>query len=136
MQIGQMKRDDKEHNNGAWIKTIISIPGVSLKVKGWSSVAVTAFRSALERDVTADQRNPDGSVMDTVRMEIVMKTCAMVLVDWDGIEDGDKPLKFTEARAKKMIFDPNYVPFCDGIVAASVLADRRRMTEKRDAVKN
>ena len=142
MDVSQLKRNFKEHNEGTWIETVAGMPGVKLKVKGWNCPELTALRSKLERDATSDQRQDDGSLTDDVKFLMVRETVACALVDWSGLTMGEdskgkpKELPYSDDAAREMIFDPDFVPFADGVTMASTLADSKRMTKEAKVTKN
>lgn len=119
---------------GAWVGDIPNMPGLRLKVLGATSKAhVKANQAKLEmarkksrKDLTGDQ------VADCMREVLAEVT----LIEWDGITDGGKPVKFDRALAKKWMTSRNGRALADAVYWAAQKLDQDANTYVEEVTKN
>lgn len=137
MDIQSLKKDSAVIAEGQWIGDIPNMGDLRLRVRGSSSPRVVAVRARKQRAVPRDERLRDGSL--TVEKTIQIETEVLheaVLLDWDGLTDGGKPVKYDPSLAETWLTNPDFRDFADAVVWASAVADRGVADEKDKTAKN
>ncbi len=137
MDIQAIRKDSALITEGQWIDTIPNMGDLRLRVRGASSPRVVAVRARKQRAVPRNERLRDGSltVETTIRIETEVLHEA-VLLDWDGLTDGGKPVKYDPALAEEWLTNPDFRDFADAVVWASQVADRGIDDQKKDITEN
>lgn len=137
MDIQSLKKDAALITEGQWIGEIPNMGDLRLRVRGASSPRVVACRARKQRAVPRDERLRDGSLSidTTIRIETEVLHEA-VLLDWDGLTDGGKAVKYDEELAREWLTNPDFRDFADAVVWASGVADRGVVDQKEAAAKN
>lgn len=137
MDISNLKRDSTKVEGGQWVDNIPGMEDIRLRVRGLSSKHVAALRSRKERKVSRDGREADGSLKQEVALRILGEVLhEAVLLDWDGLSDGGKPLPFNSEIALEWLSNPDFTPFADAVVWAAGVVDRGRKDAKDNLEKN
>lgn len=119
---------------GAWVGDIPDLPGVRLKVLGSSAKAhvkanqakLEAARKKSRKDLSAEQ------AADCIREVLAEVT----LVDWDGITDGGKSVKFDRELAKKWLTSRNGKKLADAVFWAAQKLDQDANSYVESVTKN
>lgn len=137
MDIQSLKKDSAAIAEGQWIGEIPNMGDLRLRVRGASSPRVVAVRARKQRAVPRNERLRDGSltVETTIRIETEVLHEA-VLLDWDGLTDSGKPVKYDATLAETWLTNPDYRDFADAVVWASQVADRGVEDDKSKSAKN
>lgn len=125
MKMSDMALDPVRLEEGAWIDDIPEMEGLRLKVRGSNNADWRRLQSRLIEAVPRKKRI--GGRLDPDEQDRIMSSCLLncCLLDWDGLEDDDgKPLPYNKQMAQKLLTDPQYRRFRDGVVwAASIVGD-------------
>lgn len=137
MDIQSLKKNSAAIAEGQWIDDIPNMGDLRLKVRGASSTYVVGVRARKQRAVPRNERMRDGSLTPetTIRIETEVLHEA-VLLDWDGLTDGGKPVKYDQTLAREWLTNPDFRDFADAVVWASHVADRGVADQIEDAGKN
>lgn len=128
MEISTLKRDSAAVTAGQWVGDIPGLGDVRLRVRGLSSPIVVATRGRKERKVPRDQRERDGSLKADVGLELFGEVLhEAVLLDWEGLTDGGKPVPFDTDLARQWLTDPDFAFFADAVVYAAQIVDKGRV---------
>ncbi|MFT4076847.1 MAG: hypothetical protein QM647_15080 [Asticcacaulis sp.] len=137
MDIFSFEKDASAIKAGQWVSDIPGMGDARLKVRGMNSPAALALRSRKERKVGRDGRERDGSLKPAERLRI---TCEVlheaVLIDWDGLTEGGKPLPYSIEAAGKYLLNPNFEAFADAVTYAAGVVDQGRGETSEDLAKN
>lgn len=91
---------------GTWIDDIMGAPGLKLRVRGLSSRKVQAYRDGRYRRVPRRDRDAQGNLKAEAIAQITRETLAeVVLLEWDGIKQGGKPVAYSKDLARKWLLD-------------------------------
>lgn len=137
MEIQSLKKDSAAIAEGQWVDGIPGMGELRLKVRGASANAVMEVRARKQRNAPSEDRAPDGSL--TVKGALRIETEVLheaVLLDWDGLTDGGKPVKFDTALAKEWLTNPDFRDFADAVVWASGVVSRTTKAVKDKTAKN
>ncbi|GGZ21709.1 hypothetical protein [Asticcacaulis endophyticus] len=134
MDILDIKQDRAAIDAGDWVDNIPGLPGVRLKVRGTAGDTAENLRDAKLRALGPDAINVDGGVKDEVVERIAREVLhEAILLDWDGIESGGKPLPYSLEAARPLCLDKNFKNFQDKITWAAAKVVRIN-TGKREAL--
>lgn len=137
MDISNLKRDSARIEAGEWVGDIPNMGTLRLRVRGIGSKAYTATLSRLSRAVPKDQRLRDGGLKPDSAVRVMGEAMhEALLLEWDGLEDGDKPLKFDKALALEWMTNPDFRPFLDAVVYAANVVEGGRSEVVEDIAKN
>jgi hypothetical protein len=137
MEIKDLKKNSSAISAGQWVDDIPDMGELRLKVRGLSSPAVSALRARKERAVPRKQRNRDGTLKQATAMRISSEILAeIVLIDWEGITDGGKPVPYDKALATKWLTDLDYQDFANAGAWAAMLVDRGESDELEELAGN
>lgn len=136
MKLSDIALDTEGIENGVWVDDIPKLPGLRLKVRGSRS---KKWRQLTRKLLEAARMRRSASLLDEDENE-KMQTSLLLhagLVDWDGVErdDGEK-IPFNVIDAEKILTDPQYAFFREGVAWACDVASDRRAAEREDAAKN
>jgi hypothetical protein len=137
MDITSFKRDAAGIDAGQWVGDIPNTGDLRLRVRGFTSPTVVAVRSRKERAVERKDRRRDGGLKPEAAMRVLSETlCEVVLLDWDGITDGGKPVPYSKDLAKKWLSDPNMQPFADAVSWAAMVVDNGEAAKAEEIAGN
>lgn len=137
MDINSLILDQAAINDGTWVSDIPGMGDVRLKVRGMRADAVTELRARKTRALPKDQRGRDGAPNAAATKRILKEVLhEAVLLDWDGMADGGKPVPYDAARAKEWLTDPRFERFADAVVAAANYVDEGESGAIEDAAGN
>lgn len=107
MEIKEILLDEKALaavDDGVWIDDIPDALGVRLKVRGWSSEKVQSVKSFKERRASRKDRDATGALSHAANIRIVRELVSeAILLDWEGITDGGKPVPYSKDLARKWL---------------------------------
>ena len=125
MKMNEMTIDPDRLENGAWVDDIPEMEGLRLKVRGSQNSDWRRLQAKLLEAVPRKRRI--GGRVDQDDMERIITSCLLnaCLLDWDGLEGDDgQPISFSKPMAEKLLKEPEYRRFRDGVVyAASIVAE-------------
>lgn len=124
MDLKSLTRDRGEVNAGIWIKDIPNLDDIELKVRGLTSDEALLFKAEKERSAPRSDRLKDGNLKPEASFRIFSQMLAeVILIDWKGIEENGKPLKYSKEKARQIFADKNFLPFHDAVVWAAQVVD-------------
>lgn len=138
MDINNLILTDEALNvidNGAWFDDFEEAPGLRLKVRGLQSDASRDLLNQKQAQARAKNRNKpltDKQLAHCTR-EVLHE---VVLLDWDGLKDGDKPIKYSQELAKKWIMSRNGERFAGLVIHAAQQIDAQAGDFVEEVTKN
>lgn len=127
MDIGSFKRDSAAVEAGQWVEDIPQAGDLRLKVRGLTSPSVRALTHRLERAVSSDQRERDGSLKPDAALGIFCTVLAReVLMDWENLSQGGKAVSYDQKLAEKWLTDPDMAFFADAVTWAARIVDKAK----------
>lgn len=124
MEISSIKKDATLVASGEWIADIPGMGDVRLRVRGLTSPQVVALRSRLERKAPRADRNRDGSLKHEAAVRVMKQVLhEVVLLDWDGITDGGKPVPYSVEQASTWLYNDDFRVFADAVTWAASVVD-------------
>lgn len=137
MDINSIKRDAAAAAEGQWGSDIPGFGDARLKVRGQSAPKVIALLSRMQRAAPKADRNRDGSLKPEANIRIMGEVMhQVVLLDWDGLTDAGKALKYDAKLAKEWLTNPDFSAFADAVAWASAVVDRGDSDKAEDIAKN
>jgi len=137
MELSNLTRDSARIEAGEWVGDLPGMGDLRVKVRGTGSKIYTSVVSRLGRAVPKGQRNRDGSLLPETSLRIAGEAIhEAILLDWDGLSEGGKPVKFDKDLAKKLLTDPDYRPFFDAVVLAATIVENGRGELAEELEKN
>jgi hypothetical protein len=135
MKLSDAKIDPARLEEGAWVGNIPELTGLRLRVRGANNKDWRRIQSKLIEGVPRKKRvggRMDPDEQDRITAILLRETC---LLDWDGLEDDDgKPLPYSKEMAGKLLSDPQYAKFREGVMwAASIVAEQTEAEVEDDA---
>lgn len=120
MDIQNLKRDTAAATEGQWVEDIPEMGDLRLKVRGENSPKVAALRARKLRAVAKDKRGRDGMPVFSEMMRVTAEVLhEVILLDWDGLTNGGKPVKFDADLAREWLTNPDFQDFADAVAWAS-----------------
>src|SRR5262245_12290538 len=125
MKLGELTVDPNRVENGAWVSDIPELQGLRLKVRGNNNADWRRLQARLLDAVPRKKRmggRVDPEEQDRIISSCLLSTC---LLDWEGLEDEEgQPIPFSKQMAQKLLTEPEYRRFRDGVIwASNVVAD-------------
>jgi hypothetical protein len=115
MRLGQIADKGRLFQGGVW-KPIAALPGVEVKVRGLHSVE-DKHAEARARRAFGDVTIGDEENEKIVRTRLI----EAILIDWRGLErDDGSPLSYSREEAERMLTDPEYHFFRQGVFMAAL----------------
>lgn len=137
MDIQSLKKDVAASTEGQWVSDIPEMGQLRLRVRGENSPKVAALRARKLRAVPKDKRGRDGMPIFEEVMRVTTEVLhEAVLLDWDGLTDGGKPVKFSPELAKQWITDPDFQDFADAVAWASKIVANGQADQVEEAAGN
>lgn len=137
MDIKDLYFDAKRSSEGTWVGDLPEMGDLRLKVRG---LRCPEYRNRMERElrrVPRKLRDSTNEVLFDERLRITSKLVhEVLLLDWDGLTNDGKPLKYDPKLAAVWCTDPNYRRFADAVVYAASIADNASADTAQDAVGN
>lgn len=120
MDIQSIKRDVAASTEGKWISDIPGCGDLRLRVRGENSPKVAALRARKLRAVPKGKRDRDGAPTFEEMMRVTAEVLhEAVLLDWDGLTNGGKAVKYDADLAREWLTNPDYQEFADAVAWAS-----------------
>jgi hypothetical protein len=132
MKLSDITLDSERQEKGAWVEDIPELEGLKLLVRGINNSDWRRLQARLIETLPRKKRlagRIDTDEQDRIQSTCLMNTC---LVDWDGLETDDgKPIPYDKDMARKLLFEPEYRKFRDGVVwAANIVAEQTADDQK------
>lgn len=127
MDIKNLKQNSAAISAGQWVGQIPNMGDLRLKVRGMGSAQYGLAYSRRLQALTRDDRDRDGTALPSARIRVTAEALhEAVLLDWDGLESGGKPLAYDSDQAFLWLTDPDYVQFVDAVLYAARVVDNGR----------
>lgn len=140
MEITEILLSEKaiaEIDDGVWIDDIAEAPGLRLKVRGWSSQKVQSAKSFKERRTSRKERDATGAILHEAQIRIIRELVAeVILLDWDGLTEGGKPLPYSRELARKWLTSRTGDKFLGMVSDAATQVDNRLEDVAEELEKN
>lgn len=137
MRIGDIGINAAAVEEGRWIDTIPMLGDLRLKVRGLNNRDYRRLQQKLIAALPRDKRGAAG--VDIEEQDRIVAECLLrtVLLDWENLTEADgTPIPYSDAKARELLFEPQYAVFREGVAwAASAVADARE-ADVEDAAKN
>src|SRR5262245_40290355 len=135
MKLTEIAVDPDRVENGAWVDDIPELQGLRLKVRGNNNADWRRLQARLLDAVPRKKRmggRVDPDEQDKIIGSCLLSTC---LLDWDGLEDDDgAPIPYSKQMAQKLLNEPEYRRFRDGVIwASNVVADESETNAEETA---
>jgi hypothetical protein len=132
MKLSDIALDSERQEKGAWVEEIPELEGLKLLVRGinnndWRRLQAKLIETMPRKKRISGRIDPDEQ--DRIQSTCLLSAC---LLDWDGLEDDDgKPIPYEKDMARKLLFEPEYRKFRDGVVwAANMVAEQTSEDQK------
>ena len=111
MDLNQLKTDQDKKNEGVWVEIDSS---TELLIASNDSAD---YKRMLKKELRPYQKALQlGTLQDDIYEKVVVKCMANhILLDWKGLTDDGKPLKYSVDNAIKLLGDPQLKHFRDFI---------------------
>jgi len=134
MDLTRFKADPVREDDGVWAE-IDSATGARVKI---ARIGNRRYREAMSRRLKPYRRalrngTLDERVTERITAEVLAET---VLLDWDGLYEGDRLLPYAPDTAKRILADDAYKDFRDLVVELASDLDLYREQELEEAEKN
>lgn len=140
MDINEILLSEKaiaEIDDGVWIDDIADAPGIRLKVRGWSSEKVQAAKSFKERRAPRKERDATGALSHAAQIRIIRELVSdVILLDWEGLTEGGKPLPYSRELARKWLTSRTGDKFLGMVSDAATQVDNRLEDAAEELEKN
>lgn len=140
MEIHELLLSEKaiaEIDDGVWIDDITEAPGLRLKVRGWSSEKVQSLKSFKERRASRKERDASGNLVHAAQIRIIRELVAeVILLDWDGLTEGGKPVPYSKELARKWLTSRTGDKFLGMVSDAATQVDNRLEDVAEELEKN
>jgi len=100
MNLKELMTDKTLENEGVWIEDIF--PGVRVKMRAASYRPFMEFVEHKKKPYALMGKEPTNDEMNAIVSEGMAKH---LVLDWDGVEDDEGPVNFSEAVAKKTFLE-------------------------------
>lgn len=132
MELSSIRQNIKAIEAGAWVKDIPGLGDIALKVRGFSNADYARRSSELVAGLAPhEKRDPDMQVK--LARQLLLET---VLIDWRGLADGGKPVPYSREQAEKLLTEPEYRDFADGVSWAAAVVGKIGEEEVAASAKN
>lgn len=140
MDISEILLDEKTIaaiDDGVWIDDNPEAPGIRLKVRGWSSEKVQSLKSFKERRASRKERDASGNLVHAAQIRIIREVVAeAVLLDWEGLTEGGKPVPYSKELARKWLTSRTGDKFLGIVSEAATQVDNRLEDAAEELEKN
>lgn len=124
MDIDSLQVNPEAISEGRWIKDLPQMGDLELLVRGMTSPQVIDLRRKKVQGVPRNMRNRDGSPHYSEMVRITTEVLhEAVLLDWKGLVQKGKPIKYDKDLAKLWLTDPRFRRFADAVVEAAEYVD-------------
>lgn len=137
MKLNEVAIDVDRGENGAWVDDIPELQGLRLKVRSSQNNDWRKLLAKLTEAVPRKKRI--GGRMDPEEMDKILSSCLLncCLLDWEGLEDDDGlAIPFDKKMAQKLLVEPEYRRFRDGVLWAASIVGETVEAEREDVAGN
>lgn len=132
MELANIRVNPKAIEQGAWVKDIPGLGDIALKVRGTRNADYERRTSELVSALSQQERR-DPEVQAEIARRLLVET---VLIDWRGMTENGKPVAYDRALAEKLLTEPEYRDFADGVAWAAAMVGRIGEEEVKASAKN
>lgn len=126
MKLNDIKLTGQRIEQGAWVRSLPNLPGVAVKVRGYSNSDFKRKINELRSEYTPEQLQSD-DIQAEIQTRLLHET---ILENWAGIEDAP----YSSETALTLLSDPDYVVFRAAVeFAAGIVAQNGQSTLEEDA---
>lgn len=124
MDIQSLSIDVAAVEGGQWVGDLPGMGDLRLLVRGFSAPKVQALRARKLRRLPKPDRERDGQPKFEAAMRITAEVLhEAVLLGWEGLSDGGKPVKYDPDLAREWLTDPRFQRFADAVAMAAQIVD-------------
>ena len=124
MDINSLSVDIDAIQEGQWVGDLPGMGDLRLRVRGFMSPKVQSLRARKLRALPKVDRERDGQPKFEAALRVTAEVLhEAVLLDWDGLSDGGKPVKYSPDLARQWITDPSFQRFADAVAMAAQIVD-------------
>lgn len=137
MRLNEVAVDVDRGENGAWVGDIPELQGLRLKVRSSQNNDWRKLQAKLQDAVPRKKRI--GGRMDPEEMDKILSSCLLscCLLDWEGLEDDDgAAIPYDKKMAQKLLTEPEYRRFRDGVIWAASIVSENIETDREDVAGN
>lgn len=129
MDLNSLSVDLIAVEQGQWVDNIPDLGDIRLKVRGMGNAVSRKKQQDLYRALPMAKRT-DATELEKIQTQITLDT---ILLDWSGLTDNGEDVHYSHEMAAKILNDPRYQPFKDGVTWASqVVAEMRNASAKSE----
>lgn len=136
MDVKFLESDLEAINGGQWVDDIPGMGDLRIKVRGLQSEAYQNARNRRIRAASREDRTKNGLTEAAQRRITGEALAETVLLDWDGISDGGKKVKYDPKQALEWLTNPAFFRFYDAVVLSAVAVDNEDAYTIEDAAGN
>lgn len=109
MDLNAIRSRTEAANEGQWIDGSDVLDGVRLKLRSLQAPDIQKLIAVKERETLRVKRRRDGALTREESTRIFSEVIGeAVILDWEGITDGGKPLTFSRKQAIAFMTDPAF----------------------------
>ena len=124
MDINSLAIDIEAVQEGRWVGDLPEMGDLRLRVRGFSSPKVQALRARKLRALPKKDRERDGQPKFEAALRVTAEVLhEAVLLDWEGLTDGNKPLPYDADLARQWLTDARFQRFADAVATAAQIVD-------------
>ena len=137
MKLSDIALDSERQEKGAWVEDVPELEGLKLLVRGinnsdWRRLQAKLIDATPRKKRLAGRIDPDEQ--DRIQTKCLLNAC---LLDWDGLEEDDgKPIPYDKKLAEKLLTEPEYRKFRDGVVWAATIVAEQTNEEQKEILGN
>ena len=128
MDIRDLTRDAAAIEAGQWIGDLPGVPGLRLRVRGFTADTVRRTRERKRAELSPGAIGANGMVergeADRIGGEVLAEA---VLLEWDGLTQDGEAVPFSAALARTLCTAEPFAAFRDVVTEAAMRADRTRL---------
>jgi hypothetical protein len=137
MKLSEIALDSERQEKGAWIGEIPELEGLKLLVRGVNNADWRRLQTKLIEAIPRKKRV--GGRMDVDEQDRIQSTCLLnaCLLDWSGLENDDgTAIPYDKEMARKLLFEPEYRKFRDGVVWAATMVGEQLDDDHKEITGN
>lgn len=133
----QTESQIQARENGVWVDNIPNMGDMRLKVRSLKSRYVRNLYETKARKVPRNMRDQNGELLLSERERIGAELLfEAVLLDWDGLTDEGKALKYSPKLAREWCTNPGFSQFADAVTYAATIAENVSAQDQAEVLGN